>query len=248
MKMRYIHRVLTLSFLFLLAAASKLPAQIYTSSRSFTVVAHNSGGAQTTDDSGVAVQALFEFDQTLGYLRLTLTNLSGTLSYTDGVLQGFGFDGPTGLNYIAGSFTTESVSAGEPGGVNYSIGLGYNFSGLGTDGNFDFGAGTAGASGNGGGSPSDGLAGGYSAAFRFQFDGDLSNFNATHFFSNNGSDADFGFRYQGVAVVNSEKIVYFVDDTFGAPPIPEPSTYGFLGAGVLFGVAILKRRRQARIA
>jgi hypothetical protein len=199
----------------------------------------------TTDNSGVALKALFEFDQALGYLRLTLTNLSGTLGYTDGVLMGAGFDAPVGVTYKAGSFTMESVSAGEPGGVDYSLGIGYGFSGLGANGSFDFGASTSGADGNGGGSPSNGLAGGgYSATFRFQFEGDLTNFSAYDFFANNGSDADIGFRFQAVAVTNSEKVAVVVSDVI--PPIPEPSTYGAIGAGVLLGLAGFSQFRAKR--
>jgi hypothetical protein len=221
-------------------------AQLYTSSRSFTIVATNSANVFTAGNTGVAIQALFEFDQALGYLRLTLTNLSGTGSYTPGVLMGGGFDGPVGLIYKAGSFTTESISAGEPGGVDFLVGNGFSFGGLGANGSFDFGAGTNGPDGNGGGDPADGLAGGYTAALRFQFEGDLTNFNATQFFATNGTDADMGFRFQSVGAngQNSEKLAYVVVDQ--TPPIPEPSTYGLIGAGTLLALVGVSRLRQRK--
>lgn len=225
--------------------APNLSAQIYDSSRQFTVVGQDSADTDSLGNTGVAVKALFEFDHELGYLRLTLTNLSGTLGYTNGVLMGVGFDGPSGINYIANSFTQVNVQFGEPGGVDYEMGNpGYTFTG-GIDGSFDFGASTTGADGNGGGSPSDGLAGGYYASFQFRFDGDLSDFNADDFFDQNGTASDIGFRFQGVGRrgEDSDKIVYYVSDIENTP-IPEPSTYGLIGAGLL--LAMVARRRFQR--
>lgn len=243
---------------------SAAQAQIsYESSKTVTVVATNGPGVFTTEDTGVAVTALFKFDHQLGYLEVKLTNLSGLAkpgggNYTDGVLVGFGFDGPSGLLYKSGSFTQLSFTSGEPGGVDFLLGNGFNMSGgLGGDDNgiFDFGAGTDGANGNGtGGSPAPGIAGdgpggGYSATFRYRFKGDLTYFNADDFFSHNGADADIGFRFKSVGDrgEDSEKVVYFIEETPNAP-IPEPSTYGLMAAGLLIGVAGLKRYRAARAA
>ncbi|HEX2854644.1 MAG TPA: PEP-CTERM sorting domain-containing protein [Opitutaceae bacterium] len=240
-------------------------AQItYESSKTITVVATNGPGVFTTENTGVAVKALFKFDHQLGYLEVKLTNLSGTAKpggghYTDGILVGFGFDGPAGLLYKSNSFTQLSFTSGEPGGVDFDLGNGFSMSGgLGGAGNgtFDFGAGVDGADGNGtGGSPSPGIAGGgpgggYSATFRFRFKGDLTHFNADDFFEFNGADADLGFRFKAVGDCDedSEKVVYFVEDSPNAPPIPEPSTYGLLAAGLLVGVAGLKRYRARRTA
>jgi hypothetical protein len=231
-------------------------AQVYDSSRLFHVIGvTDAPSVFTTENTGVAVDALFKFDHELGYLEITLSNLSGTPkpgggSYTDGILVGFGFDGPTGLSYKSGSFSAEGFTAGEPSGVNFVLGLGFSMSGgLGAAGNgsFDFGAGVGGADGNGaGGSPAAGIAGGYSATFRFQFEGDLTAFNASSFFAQNGGDADLGFRLKAVGADGSysEKIAFVVADEI--PPVPEPTSYGVIGAAMLLCAVSLKWRRSTQ--
>jgi len=206
-------------------------------------------GVDTTENTGVAINARFQFNYggTAGLLRLTLTNLSGTPrplaegggNYTAGILTGFGFDAPSGMSYVNNSFTQVlgAGSGSEPFGINFAVDVGYDLSGLAS---FDIGA--AGTSP----SPKSGLSGGYEAVFTFKFTGNLTNFNESNFFSHNGSDADMGFRFQSVGPSGSksDKVAYWVNDC-DIPPIPEPSTYGAMAAGLLLGVVGWKRYRQS---
>ena len=226
------------------------------SAQLFHVVGKDSfPGVDTTENTGVAINARFQFNYggTAGLLRLTLTNLSGTPrsvygdgsgNYTSGILTGFGFDAPSGMNYVAGSFTQALApgSLGEPNGINFVLDIGYGLNGL---ANFDIGAASASPA------PKKGLSGGgYEAVFTLKFSGNLTYFNETGFFSHNGDDADMGFRFQSVGPTGSksDKVAYWVDDcdpTENAP-IPEPSTYGAMAAGLLMGVIGFRRYRQGR--
>jgi hypothetical protein len=241
-------RLVLCTGLITLSCATKTSAQL------FHIVASNSfAGATTTDNSGVAINALFEFNyaSTPGLLRLTLTNLSGTARpageggglYTSGVLTGFGFDAPTGLTYVAGSFTETLVNGNpgnllEPSGINFAPANPFTMPPLGT---LDFGA----EAESPGGVNNNGLTGGYEAIFTFQFTGTLTNFNSVGFFSNNGSDADLGFRFQTVGGQSgqSEKVAFTINDN---PPIPEPSTYGCMAAALLMGIVGVKRVRARK--
>lgn len=219
------------------------------SAQLFHIVGNNSfPGVDTTEDTGVAINANFEFNYggSAGLLRLTLTNLSGTARpavegggfYTNGILTGFGFDTPTGMSYVAGSFTQalSAASIAEPNGITFNRNNGFSLNGL---ANFDQGA-TAAVP-----RPEEGLSGGYEAVFTFKFSGNLTNFNSAGFFSNNGSDADMGFRFQSVGRrgEDSDKVAFWVNDN---PPIPEPSTYGLVGTALLLGVTFARRVRARK--
>ncbi|MEO6567805.1 MAG: hypothetical protein ABIO94_03505, partial [Opitutaceae bacterium] len=179
---------------------------------SYHVVDKDSTSVDSGNNLGVAIDATFNFSVTagVGTLQLTLKNLAGTAklpadgvgNYTSGILTGFGFDGPVGANYIAGSFaqTLAFGSGSEPGGINFKLETPYTETN--PVGNFDFGAASAAPA------PHNGLEGGYTAIFTLKFDGNLSWFNPAGFFSHNGSDADFGFRYQSIPVgEGSDKFV-----------------------------------------
>lgn len=237
-------RPLACASLLFITSATNSSAQL------FHIVANDAlPGVTTSENTGVAVDALFEFNYggTPGLLRLTLSNLSGTARpaiegggfYTDGVLVGFGFDAPVGITYTAGSFTQTLApgSLAEPFGVDFAPEITFDLNGLAS---FDFGAGADDPV------PKYGLSGGYSAIFTLQFEGNLTNFNSSGFFANNGSDADIGFRFQDVGVngEESEKVAFVVEN----PPIPEPSTYGFIGAALLMGIVARKRFRSRQLA
>lgn len=207
----------------------------------YHVVDKDSASVDSGNNLGVAIDATFNFsiNSGVGTLQLTLKNLAGTAklpadgvgNYTRGILTGFGFDAPVGANYIAGSFaqTLAFGSGSEPGGINFKLETPYTQTN--PVGNFDFGAASSAPA------PHNGLAGGYTAIFTFKFNGDLTWFNPGGFFSHNGSDADFGFRYQSIPWgEGSDKFVYYDN-----PPIPEPSTYGCVAAAFLVGVVSYRR-------
>jgi hypothetical protein len=251
-------RALACASLLSLIGTTTASAQLYTSSREFTVVATtNPPQVFSAENSGVAVKALFEFDDVDGFLQITLTNLAGTPKpgggeYTNGILVGFGFDGLSAFSYVNGSYKQLGYTLGEPGGVDFTLGNGFSMSGsLGAPGNgsFDYGAGVDGANGNGGGNGDSGIAAagitaGYSAVFEYKFTGNMVDFDAYGFFDHNGADADFGFRYRSVGPngSDSEKFVYIVE----TPPIPEPSTYGLVAASLLVGLVTVKRMRARK--
>jgi PEP-CTERM motif len=233
-------RLLACASLFSFVGVTTSSAQLY-----YHVVDLDSApGVDSGNNLGVAIDATFTFsiNAGVGTLQLKLKNLAGTAkasygegagNYTGGILTGFGFDGPMGATYIAGSFA-QALSASsllEPGGIDFVPTIPYTETN--PVGNFDFGAASSAPA------PHNGLAGGYEAVFTFKFNGDLTYFTPGGFFSHNGTDADFGFRFQSIPVgEGSDKFVYYVDDN---PPIPEPSTYGLLGAGIL--IAIVGRKR-----
>lgn len=234
--------------LFALCLAPRASAQL------FHIVSKDTfPGVDSWNNTGIALNAKFEFNYggTTGLLRLTLTNLGGTArpvaegggTYISGSLTQFGFDTPTGLSLVSGSYSQAlaSGSGSEPSGINFVLDVGQTIGAW----NFDFGADSS--------TIPKGLSGGYSAIFNFKFTGSasaLSKFNAAGFFANNGTDADMGFRFDNIqpdCPVDYDKLAFWVDDTPNAP-IPEPSTYGILGAAALFGMIGFKRYRTARKA
>jgi hypothetical protein len=224
------------------------------SAQLFHIVSKDStNGFGTTDswnNTEVALNAKFDFSVigSVGTLKLTLTNLAGTAkstwgdgtgNYTSGILTQFGFDTPTGLTMVSGSYS-QQLAAGngsEPNGISFNLDIPQTIGAW----SFDFGGDAT--------SNAKGLSGGYSAIFTFKFTGNataLSKFNSAGFFANNGTDADMGFRFDDVGSScydTWDKLAYWVKDN---PPIPEPSTYGLMGTAALAGVIAVKRRRVAQ--
>lgn len=196
-------------------------------------------------DTGVAANGLLTFHADTGWLDININNLSGTGGYANGVLTSFGFDTPSNLSYVGGSFS-QSLAAGseaEPFGISFSVSSNYNLSPYGT---LEIGA-ITGPNAAGGNSKA-GLSGGYSANFSFQFSGDytaglLDNMSSDQFFATNDSESpDMLFRFQSVGPrgEDSDKVTYF-----DLTPIPEAASFGWAATLMLGLSAALGRRRRA---
>jgi len=238
-------RLLALVGLSSLCFAPQASAQL------FDIVANDSfDGVDAWNNTGIAIDARFQFNYgSPGVLRLTLKNLGGTArpagegggTYANGILTQFAFDRPSGLTYVNSSYTQVLApgSGSEPSSINFALDIGHDIGSW----NFDVGAEAT--------SLAKGLSGGFEAVFTFKFSGSASamaNFNEAKFFSNNGSDADMGFKFESMGKKHDsfEKVGYWVNDCPPeSPPIPEPSTYGAMAVALLFGVIGFKRHRVA---
>jgi hypothetical protein len=244
-------RTLAVASLFSLVGVTTSSAQL-----SFHVYDKDSAHVDSNNNLGVAVDITFNFSitGTVGTLTLTIKNLAGQSkiaadgigNYTGGILTGFGFDLPGSV----GSPDTPSISyantatsflqfSNDPDGINFAPTI--PFDETNPQAVFDFGAVTT--------SPQpvqNGLGEGKTATFVIKFNGaNTSNFTDSTFFANNGSDADFGFRFQSIPVgAGSDKFVYYID----TPPIPEPSTYGLFAAAGLVGMIGVRRYRSSKKA
>ncbi|HEX2101719.1 MAG TPA: PEP-CTERM sorting domain-containing protein, partial [Candidatus Synoicihabitans sp.] len=98
------------------------------------------------------------------------------------------------------------------------------------------------------GSSSDRLDAGKGATYVFRFESTNFNsaiFNPSLFWSSNASNqVDFSVVFNSTEnKADWDKVAI----AFPLMPIPEPSTYGLIGAGVLLGVAVLRRRRRTGV-
>ncbi|MEO7413247.1 MAG: PEP-CTERM sorting domain-containing protein [Opitutaceae bacterium] len=245
-------RLLACASLFSLFSVTKTSAQLF-----YHVVDLDSGSVDSGNNLGVAVDITFNFNpfgSPAGTLEVIIVNRAGTAknagegggNYTTGILTGFGFDLPGTsplfdvpvLTYKAGTF--ENRSTNDPDGIDFVPSIPYVETN--PEGTFDFGAAST--------PPpiANGLAAGKTATFWLQLEGSAANFtnyfNTGGFFASNGSDADFGFRFQAIpGNVGSDKFVYYDN-----PPIPEPSTYGIVATGLLVGIVGFKRARARKAA
>ncbi len=207
-----------------------------------------------------------------GWRTVGVGDEQDTLYFGTGTLMGFGFEtNPDNLQATSfASWASSALNAGPAGldPINFSLAQNYDLSGGGAN-QFYMDAGTA-ASGNvNGGNPGNGLAAGYGAKFLFTFNTPSFNaatFNPLDFFFRDADPDiyDMSFRFQqtgGLGTAStpgrhsghftdcfendngSDKvaIVFNLEQDF---EVPEPSTYGLIGAGALLALALHRRFRR----
>jgi hypothetical protein len=183
-----------------------------------------------TGSSGVTTWFNFSIDPLLNRLTVVVDNTHAGAGGITGTVTSFGFNIPSSLAGTGSLISATGVPAG-----TWSFFEPYDLNAGGNVFQQDVGAGS-GTNPNGG-QPNESIAFGSSATFVFQFadfntvagflgdDGVTARWQAL---SNGGSDQGFGVR----PPVGAE----------GA--VPEPSTYGLLGAVVLIGIWLRRRHTQ----
>ncbi|MEO7413776.1 MAG: PEP-CTERM sorting domain-containing protein [Opitutaceae bacterium] len=178
-----------------------------------------------TGSSGVTTSFNFSINTGTNQVTVVVDNTHAGVGGVTGIVTSFGFNVPTG--YAAGGslLSTSGVPAD-----TWSYFTPYSLS------NFDQDAGAGSGQNVNGGQPNEGVQFGNSATFVFQF----TNFDhVTGFLGQNGMSVKW--QSQGDQA-------YGNPDTAGAPPIvpvPEPSTYGLIGAACLV-LGTFVRRSMAK--
>jgi hypothetical protein len=182
----------------------------------------------TGASTGVVAYFNFTLNPTTNQLSVTIDNTHASAGGVTGTVTSFGFDVPDSL--IA-SATLISAPTG------WALSRPYDLNAGGNAFMQDLGAMTG--SNPNGGSPQDGIAFGETASFTFQF-ADFA--SASGFLGEDGISA----RWQVVNAGGGS------DAGFGNPgptpgpelgAVPEPSTYGLIGAGLLFAAITVRRLR-----
>jgi hypothetical protein len=192
-----------------------------------TLAAHAQLYVATGASTGVMTNFTFTLNTTANTLSVLVSNTQPGPGGVTGTLTSFGFNIPDNL------FASASLTAAPTG---WTLASPYDLNAGGNNFMQDIGAKT----GNNvnGGSPQTGIAFGQTGTFVFQF-ADFA--NAAGFLGANGVSG----RWQVVNAGSGS------DAGFGNPglpsgadiiPVPEPSTYGMIGAVGLLAGAILRRR------
>jgi len=203
---------------------------------------------------------------TTGEVKLFIDNLSvykalnHTLTgYENGVLTGFAFNVGSGFNYINHSFTETLLgpiaglaTGSEPWGLDFSYTGSTTVGGGPNAETFESSAFADNPSTH------NGLSGGYSALFTFNYSASsaanlTNNFNSAGFFSD-ADTKDIYFRYQAVGSgcgdEQSDKVFWgwasvpTPDPFIPNSPVPEPSTYGLTGVAALGALILVRRYRK----
>jgi hypothetical protein len=183
----------------------------------------------TGSASGVSTWFNFTIDPVLNRVTVVVDNTHPGLGGVTGTVTSFGFSIPTALAGTGSLISTTGVPAG-----TWSFFEPYNLNLF----DQDVGAGS-GANVNGG-QPSESVQPGNSATFVFQF-GDFT--DSTGFLGSNG----LSVKWQALSTTGQSDEGFGNPGTPGAPavPVPEPSTYGLMGAFALVA-GLLVRRKFAR--
>jgi hypothetical protein len=184
-----------------------------------------------TGSSGVTTWFNFTIDPTLNRVTVLVDNTHPGVGGVTGTVTSFGFNIPATLDGTGSLLSTTGVPAG-----TWSFFEPYNLN------NFDQDAGAGSGANVNGGQPNEGVKPGFTATFVFQF-AEFS--DATGFLGPNG----VSLKWQGLSTTGQS------DHGFGNPgnegptpaitPVPEPSTYGMMGAAFL-AVALFVRRLRAK--
>lgn len=180
-----------------------------------------------TGSSGVTTWFNFSIDPTLNRVTVQIDNTHAGVGGVNGVVTSFGFNVPTG--YAAGGSLLSS--SGVPAGT-WSYFTPYNLN------NFDQDAGAGSGVNVNGGQPNESVKFNTTATFVFQF-ADFS--SATGFLGQNGMSV----KWQSLSSNGQSDEAYGNPGTPNAPPIipvPEPSTYGMIGAAVLVIGSMMRRQ------
>lgn len=209
-----------LSVLLFTALAALAHGQLYVAS-----------GAET----GVVARFDFTINPVLNQVTVAVDNTVAGPGGVTGTLMSFGFNVPTDAIAASGTLLSQTwttLLSGHTEPADWTVVHPYILNGSASL--FELNFGVVGGSNANGGAVQHGIWFGEQATFVFQFEDFAS---ASGFLGEAGLSA----RWQQVtAGSGSDKGL----GTTGLTPVPEPSTYGMAGAGLLALVLMLRRRKQ----